>query len=61
MLVGRAYEVEDDGDDFHLSLLVDGVQVGGAVFPGEYCGDARSLAHEMGEAFINNTDGLTIH
>lgn len=61
MLTGRQYEVEHDGDDYQVALILDGVQVGGALFPGELYGDAFGLAHEVGQAFINNPNGLIFH
>ena len=52
-------EVEDD--EVQLALFLDGVQVGGAVFPVEFCEGEIHLAEMMGEAYINNSEGLTIH
>lgn len=61
MLTGREYSIDDDEDGAHLALIENGVQVGGALFPVEFCGDALSLAREVGEAFRNNSAGHTIH
>ena len=61
MQVGRYYEIEADDEDVHLSMIFDGVQVGGAVFPLECCPGAIVLAEQMGEAFINNSLGQSIH
>ena len=61
MLTGRQYEVEHDGGDYEVSMYLDGVKVGGALFPGELYGDALGLAHEVGQSFINNPNTVTFH
>lgn len=61
MQAGRYYEIEADDEDIHLAMMLDGVQVGGAVFPADLCLGAICLAEQMGEAFINNFEGQTIH
>jgi hypothetical protein len=62
MKLGRYYEIESDDEDVHLAMMLDGVQVGGAMFPVEFCQGARCLAEQMGEAFINNSESWqTIH
>jgi hypothetical protein len=46
----RAYEIEDDGESVHLTLIEDGVQVGGGLFPWEDSdGYAFSMAQEVAE------------
>jgi len=52
-------EVEDG--EVQLALFLDGVQVAGAVFPADVCPGAERLAEMMGEAYINNSEGLTVH
>ena len=61
MLAGRQYRMESDESEVQLALFLDGVQVGGAVFPLEFCEGAIHLAEMMGQAYINNSQGLTIH
>lgn len=61
MKAGRYYEIDDNDEDIQLSLFLNGVQVGGAMFPADVCLGAFCLAEQMGEAFINNSEGLTIH
>lgn len=61
MRAGRYYEIDVDDEDIHLSMMLDGVQVGGAVFPVELCRGAICLAEQMGEAYLNNSSGATIH
>lgn len=61
MQAGRYYEIEADDEDIHLSMMLDGVQVGGAVFPVEFCRGAICLAEQMGEAYLNNSDSRMIH
>jgi hypothetical protein len=53
--------MESDESEVQLALFLDGVQVGGAVFPLEFCEGAIHLAEMMGQAYINNSQGLTIH
>ena len=61
MQAGRDYEIEADDDEVQLALMLDGVQVGGAVFPFEFCEGAMQLAEMMGEAYRNNSGSLMIH
>ncbi len=57
MLTNRAYEINDEGDDFELVLWAGGVQVGGAVFPDDGFGSAFALADEIGRGFVSNVRG----
>ena len=61
MQAGRRYEIESSDDEVQLSLMLDGVQVGGAVFPTECCHGAAVLAEQIGEAYCNNSEGVTVH
>lgn len=50
----RSYLIEDEGDEFHLALLADGAQVGGAIFPDDGSGAGFELAREVGESFASH-------
>ena len=47
----REYQIEDDGDAIQVSLIQDGVQVGGAYFPDDGTGSAFQDALELAEAW----------
>lgn len=47
----RDYMIEDDGEEVQLALFVDGVQVGGAMFPDDGSGAARARAEALGAAW----------
>jgi hypothetical protein len=50
----KTYQINDEGDEYELVLLQDGVQVGGGVFPFFMGEDAAfELAKSLGESFIN--------
>jgi|WetSurMetagenome_2_1015567.scaffolds.fasta_scaffold321272_2 hypothetical protein len=47
----RTYRIEDEGDEFHVVLIENGQQIGGALFPDNGTGDAFALANELGLAW----------
>lgn len=47
----REFVVTDEGDEFQLELLQDGIQVGGAVFPDDGTGAAFDMARGVGASW----------
>ena len=45
------YQIEDDGDEFQVALMLGGVQVGNILFPDDGTGMAFDHAKRMGESW----------
>lgn len=54
----REAYIEDEGDAFGVSLLEDGIQVGGAFFPDDGDGTAYDQAAEVAQAWIDYQDRM---
>lgn len=48
----RTYTIEDEGDEVHLAMFEDGVQVGAGLFPDDGTGESFELACEVGDDFV---------
>jgi len=55
----REYRIEDEGDLFEVSFMLDGEKVGSAIFPEGGTLDAFSMAHDLGEDWLRSVPRVT--
>lgn len=55
----RTYFISDDGDEFHLALLIDGAQVGNVHMLDGGSGSAFDWCRDLGEYWIKSGSGVS--